>query len=154
MTYPINGPGQWARHGDYNDDNLPRREPTPLAEAETGQIYTGTDGRYDDAAQAFRDRWAEAGNRPAEVLYEMPETNVTMLEGPNTPPWNGFDTFLRRALMIGGNIVVWAAIVMSVLLALGSGYLLSKVGSDGAAVTPPSYEQPSADCNPDNLEGC
>lgn len=34
---------------------------------------------------------------------------------PARPPWNGFDTFLRRALMGGGALLVWALLIAAIM---------------------------------------
>lgn len=38
--------------------------------------------------------------------------------GWNTPPWNGWDVFVRRMLMAGGAAAVWAAFIILAIIAI------------------------------------
>jgi hypothetical protein len=50
-------------------------------------------------------------SRYTDAVDELP----TAIFSENRPSWNGFDTFLRRAAMIGGVILIWVAIALSIL---------------------------------------
>jgi hypothetical protein len=43
---------------------------------------------------------------------------------PQRPPWNGFDTFLRRTAMTGAVILLWGTIILGLL---GASYVASVV---------------------------
>lgn len=63
------------------------------------------------------DRWHGSEDYP----YHPPTSAVPddsafkALEATFGPPWNAWDTFLRRALMAGGVVLVWALLVLLVV---------------------------------------
>lgn len=84
---------------------LPRRHvpdvpPVDPSEAETARIYTATPtdatNGYDEAAARFREQWAETGGSVGILPDPTPEQLEIMTADRERPPWNGFDTFLRR----------------------------------------------------------
>lgn len=49
---------------------------------------------------------------------------------PATPPWGGFDTFLRRSLMIVANILLWGLFVTIVAAVIGGAAVISNLTGD------------------------
>ena len=99
---------------------------------------------YDDLKAEFE---ASAG-RPALFLHEL--SPPELISDPNTPPWRGIDTFLRRGVMAGAFVVLWTMIVVGVLAGAA---IVNAVNNLGDTSTVEQTELPPGtelfpDCDP------
>jgi hypothetical protein len=140
-----------------NDDvefPLPQRTPTPIpvrhpADAATERLDAPRNERYSTARRPYTN--PDAGSTMLQV-----SPGITVDAGPT---WNGFDTFLRRALMIAANIVLWSILVMSLLVGLfGAAIIHNLTNNSGSstAVYDPGPVGPTPDvCEIDpTTDGC
>jgi hypothetical protein len=47
-----------------------------------------------------------------------PDDDLEVMWDNHIPPWNAWDTFLRRALMGGGALLVWAVLIAALIFAI------------------------------------
>jgi len=89
-----------------------------------------------------------------EHLSLLPDFTPALSSGPTSPPWNGFDTFLRRGVMIAAFIVLWVSVAAGLTLVVGGAAVLSHLSDTSTSTTDvntpagdPAYPFPS--CDPD-----
>lgn len=51
-------------------------------------------------------------------LSKSDEDDLELMFTGGSPPWTHFDTFLRRALMVGGCVLVYAALIAAVIFVI------------------------------------
>lgn len=88
--------------------------------AATGQVYDVAD--------------EHGAITPGDTTVPEYDFRCDMTPAPNGPPWNGFDTFLRRAVMVAGFIILWTVIVMGVLTGAAIFHAVNNITDPGAAV--------------------
>lgn len=52
------------------------------------------------------------------VPAQSDEDDLELMWSEGRPPWTPFDTFLRRALMIGGLLLIYAALITGVIFVI------------------------------------
>lgn len=103
---------------------------------ETARIPTnpGPD-RPDDDATAYEDAKARFLAPPAGQLMMVPDLPTMSTVELAGPTWNGFDTFLRRALMIVANILLWGMLFTGLLFGIGGVALLNHFVNEPASTS-------------------
>jgi hypothetical protein len=79
--------------------------------------------------------------------------DVTVLPGVvevSRPPWGPFDTFLRRAAMIGVVVLLWTVILGGIGAAVGAGWVAHRFGD---ASTVQNYQPDPCEIDP-TTDGC
>lgn len=97
--------------------------------------YVASRGHMDDLAKRY------------EAEGDVAIENVAI---DSRPPWNFFDTFLRRAAMMGAVVLLWTVIVVGLLAVVGAGWVAHRFGDTS---TVQNYQPDPCEIDP-QTDGC
>lgn len=68
-------------------------------------------------------------NRPLSTIPAHTDDNLDLILTDGRPPWNTFDTCLRRVLMLGAATLIWAILLWGIIYAIGAVVILVRYGT-------------------------